>query len=67
MEKTVEGILEWRRHLPQYKLPVSDVKAIDYLVGEVIRYKKDPEKYCCPSGTPAMIKEDIFDDCDRER
>jgi hypothetical protein len=28
------------------------VKAIDWLVGEVMRYKKDPEKYCCSSGPP---------------
>ena len=47
MEKTIEGILEWRRHLPSYKLPVEDVKAIDWLVGEVVRYLKDQERYSC--------------------
>jgi len=52
MEKTVEGILEWRRHLPQYKLPVTDVKAIDWLAGEVIRCLKDPERCSCQTCPP---------------
>ena len=50
MDMTIKEMREWRRYLPQFRLDIGDVKVIDWLVGEVMRYKKDPEKYFCPSG-----------------
>ena len=52
MDMSVKELYEWRRYLPQFRLDIRDVKVIDWLVSEVMRYKKDPEKYYCPSGPP---------------